>query len=259
MMNEVYGLLNATNMAAFDLIFYRMIGFFAVCPYFKEKRTPKKVIAIMAIIMAYLLSLHEPLQQMAVTQSFDEHIKWGAMNLVVGIIVGSVVLLALELVRMTGKMIAYSMQLSFSQMVDPNSGSNSDAITATLYFIFSLIFMEAGGIYILIDIMLSTFDVVPLTGFVIKKTLWVEIALTFGKTFVYALLLGIPFLTIGLLLNIALGVISKGAPSMNLFSIGFPMAIFLGILGLYLIMPHLVRELFTYFVVLKNDYLTLLH
>lgn len=210
--------------------------------------------------MAYLLSLNETLQTMAsASSSLDEHIKWGVMNLAVGALVGTTVLLALEVVRLTGKMIACAMQLSFSQMVDPNSGTNSDAVTASMYFLFSLVFVEAGGIFILLDIMLSTFDIVPLTDFIIKPTIWYEIAFTFGETFTYAVLLGAPFLMIGLLLNIALGVISKGAPSMNLFSIGFPMAIFLGILGLYLIMPSLLQEMFTYFMVLKKDYLGLIH
>ncbi|CAH7370805.1 Flagellar biosynthesis protein FliR [Vibrio chagasii] len=257
-MNDVYSLLSINNIIAFDLVFYRTLGFFLVCPYFREQRVPKVAVIILSFGMAFILAMHDDIWLTAdVSLELSEHVQWGFMNLVIGALTGFVLLFSLEVVRLTGKIISYAMQLSFSQMVDPSTGTNQDAISTLLYFVFSLIFMEAGGIIIMVDILSSTFHIVPLTNFVIKPSLWYEIAFTFGKTFLYGVLLALPFLMAKMLMDTGLGVISKSAPSMPLFQLGFPCAILLGLLGLKLIMPMLITDLFVYFMKMRTEYLDL--
>ncbi len=242
------------------LIFFRVTGFFAVCPLITEYKVPVKVIIMFSFGYSLILSGNEAFIKLYVGDSaptFDLLLVIG--NSFVGVVFGLVVLLAFQMVKMAGKMTAFAMQMGFLQMVDPANGKSSDAVSTFMYIVFSLVFVSSGGLMMFFDVLEASFVKYPLTSpFFIGDQLF-NLVTSFSYTFLYGTLIAIPFTAAGLLINTALAVISKSAPSMNLFTIGFPTCIFLGIIGMYLLGEQIYLDMLHYLFKLKHFHLEALN
>ena len=217
---------------------------------------PVKVIVMFSLGYSLVLSGNSTFKEMHLGDnpvSFDVLLAVG--NSFIGFVFGLVVLLAFSMVKMAGKMTAFAMQMGFLQMVDPASGKNSDAVSTFMYIVFSLVFVSSGGLTMFFKVLESSFVQYPLTSPYFKGEQLLKLVSTFSYTFLYGTLIAIPFTATGLLINTALAVISKSAPSMNLFTIGFPTCIFLGLIGMHLLGEQVYLDMLYYLFKLKTFHL----
>lgn len=231
----------------FSLCFSRVIGFMVVTPYFGDKYFPASAKVVLSMVISFLIAA-KLVSSSELNINLDNMFAHIAINMFVGFIVGTILLMAITLVKLSAQIMAYAMQLGFAQMVDPNSGSSGSVIGNIMFVAFSLTFVSSGGLLVLIELLSYSFDVYGVDALSVDMNAAMDNVRGFSNVFMYSLAVAIPFTASALLVNVALAVVSKSAPSMNLFSIGFPLVIILGITALGILIPHVVAELNTFFI-----------
>ncbi len=219
-------------LGVFWFPFVRCAGFFIMTPIFGDGAVPSRVkillagvicLLIMPLIDSSKLPLFNPFTFNTVLLTFYQ--------LLFGGLLGFVVLLFFTIYTMAGQAISMQMGLAMAIMNDPSNGI-SVAIIGRFYLIFcTLLFLSFDAHLVILSIFVDSFNhwhlgsTLPLTGMT-------EIVQMLGWVIGSALMIAAPAIAIMLLSNVAFGFMSKAAPSLNIFALGFPMTIILGMFAL---------------------------
>lgn len=225
------------SLADFIWPFSRISGFFAIAPVFSSAYVSVRVRVMLAIIIT--LSI---LPFLPVTNYPDPLSLNGVLTLIVqfiiGLTIGIIVQVAFNAVTIAGENIALTMGLGFAQLTDPVNGVSIPMISQFLTICVSMFFLSINGHLELIHALSESFSVVPIMQ-VFDLSSTSTIVYWAGKMFIGAIMISIPVVTCLLFVNIALGLMTRVAPQMNIFSIGFPLSIMLGFIFILLALPSI--------------------
>jgi len=160
-------------------------------------------------------------------------------QVVIGVMMGLILQIVFTAVSAAGEFISLSMGLGFAMMVDPNSGVQTPVVSQFLVILATLVFVSIGGHLILIELLLDSFRLWPIAVGPSKF----DIAMVWDMLqwsillFTGAAMIALPAMIILLLTNSAMGVISRAAPSLNVFAVGFPLTLLMGIIVLIVLLP----------------------
>jgi flagellar biosynthesis protein FliR len=165
-----------------------------------------------------------------------------AQQILIGLTIGFVLQMVFSAMSQAGETIALSMGLGFASMVDPQQGVQVPVVSSYFVIMSTLIFLALNGHVALIELTLMSFDSMPIAvDGIVRGDLWALVS--WGSTmFVYGLLVALPAVASMLLVNLSMGVITRAAPQLNIFAVGFPMMILLGFVLLLLTLPVLVPQ-----------------
>ena len=158
-----------------------------------------------------------------------------ANQITIGILMGLILQVVLAAVATGGQAIAGSMGLSMAQMIDPNLG-NVPVVASFLVILASLIFLGLGGHVLLLELLIQSFEMLPIGQGLLSLNAVGALLGWSSMIFLGAVLLALPMLVILLAVNIGLGVVVRAAPTLNIFAVGFPAMILVGMLMLYVLM-----------------------
>jgi len=130
------------------------------------------------------------------------------------------------------------MGLSMANMIDPNVG-NVPVLAQLLLVMSTLIFVGVGGHALLMGLILDSFNVLPIGETLLDQNHWGRLVTWSGMMFAGAVLLALPVMVSMLFINVGLGVVTKAAPSLNIFAVGFPAMLLAGLLILILSMDSI--------------------
>ena len=229
------------QVAAFIWPLMRISAMFISVPLFSIKAVPARVrlilsIAITCVIMPLLPTFPE-------LEMFSyEGMTVAIAQVMIGLSTGFIVQLVFSAVVFAGQGIALSMGLGFASMIDPQNGQQVPVV-AQLYVISStLIFLGLDGHLLLIKMLLDSFTSLPIgIDGIDKADIWSIIAWS-SRMFAGGLLLAMPVIASLLLVNISFGVATRAAPQLNIFSVGFPVTLMLGILLIWLTLPDVLDQ-----------------
>jgi flagellar biosynthetic protein FliR len=225
--------------------FVRIGALMAIFPVLSSRAVPMRVKLIVTIVMTIAV-----MPSIQLTSPIDPFTQEGIMMMAtqagIGLAMGLVFVIVFQSFTLAGQMIANAMGLGFAAMVDPGTGVNSPVVSQIFTILVSLLFVVMNGHLLLIRMLADSFVAMPLTGGFLTLTSVHAVALLGSQLFIWAMMVALPVLTALLLVNIALGVISRAAPTLNIFSIGFVITI-LGGLGLIWWLLPLLGEQFTLF------------
>ena len=134
-----------------------------------------------------------------------------------------------------GQAISASMGLSMANLIDPNLG-NVPVIAQFLIVIGILIFVGFGGHAILIGIVSESFNSMPIGQALLSQNAFGQVLRWSSMMFLGAVLMALPIMVTLLFINMGLGVVTRAAPSLNIFAVGFPALILAGLLILLISM-----------------------
>lgn len=155
-----------------------------------------------------------------------------AFELMIGIFLALVLQIVNAAIVTAGQSMSMSMGLGMAQTIDPNAGQ-VPVIASFLVVLSTLIFLSLGGHLFLIELLLQSFSAIPIGGGDIDFTasIW-NLTMWSSMAFLGAVLIALPVMLIMMLINLCIGVVTRAAPALNIFAVGFP-AMLLG--GLILI------------------------
>ena len=220
----------------------RILGFVAIAPPFGNNGVPVNVKVILGVFLALIVA-----PTIAPLSNVDLMSITGVMvliqQLIIGLAMGFIVRLIFAGVEMAGEVIGLTMGLGFATFYDPQTRGRSSAIAQFLVIITTLVFLSMNVHLAMFEALINSFKTIPIStslemGFSVKRlAIWGE------EIFKIGMILSMPIVAALLITNIALGVLTRAAPQLNLFGIGFPITITVGFLMLTLILPYLLLPL----------------
>ena len=153
-----------------------------------------------------------------------------AQQLLIGVAMGFALQVIFDALGLAGQLLANSMGLSFAFNVDPLRGSSTAALGQLYIILATLTFLALGGHLALLEVLVNGFTTLPVgTTGLGREGLWMMV-LWGGQLFAGALMIALPGVTALLIVNLAFGVVSRAAPTLNLFAVGFPISLVIGLL-----------------------------
>jgi flagellar biosynthetic protein FliR len=218
--------------------FIRIGACFMVAPAFGALFIPPRLRLVLAGAVAYLVAPLIP-HPTGIEVFSVGGIVVTIQQVIIGVSLGFALNVLFDAVSMGGQLLANSMGLSFAFNVDPMRGTGTPALGQLYALLVMLTFLALDGHLALIEVLVEGFRSLPIgqTG-LSNEGLWQLVA--WGtQIFSGALAVALPGITALLIVNIAFGVMSRAAPSLNLFAVGFPISLVFGLVIVLVGLPSL--------------------
>ncbi len=160
-----------------------------------------------------------------------------AQQILIGLAMGFTLQLVFGALMIAGESIAMTMGLGFASMVDPTNGVNVPVISQLFIIVGTLLFLALGGHLMLIQLVVSSFETMPIATTGVSRDSFYALAAWGSQMFIGALWVAIPALVSMLVITLSMGVMTRAAPQLNIFSVGFPVTMFAGFIILILTLP----------------------
>ena len=214
----------------------RISTFLLTAPFFSIRAVSVRIRVLLAVLLTWMVY---PLTEWPLLDPFTAI---GLREVFLQVFIGALMGLLLQIVNAAlvigGQAISASMGLSMANMVDPNMG-NVPVIAQFLIICSTLIFLGLGGHVLVISLLLESFQNFPI-GRMIQALALMALTIEWSAMmFLGAILIGLPLMSSLLFINIGLGVITRAAPALNIFAVGFPAMILAGIILLSLSMTSI--------------------
>jgi flagellar biosynthetic protein FliR len=233
----------------------RISAFLLVAPIFSISVVNIRIRVVIAFFLTLTVyPLHQwqninPISSFGLSAFFFEAIIGLLMGLIAQVVVAAVVV--------AGQSIANAVGLGMANMMDPNLG-NVPVISQFFIIISTLVFLLNSGHLILTGLLLETFNYFPVGSSINVGDLYGKFIPWSSMIFLGALLIAIPVMVAMLFLNIGVGIITRAAPSLNIFAIGFPAFLFGGFLFLLISIPVITNRIewiwLRSFIIIRNIY-----
>ena len=159
-------------------------------------------------------------------------------QLMIGVFMGLALQIVTAAVVVAGQTISNSMGLSMANLIDPNLG-NVPVIAQFLLILSTLIFVSLGGHAMLLALILESFATLPVGSSLFGPQAYAQLVSWSSMIFLGALLTALPVMVTLLFISIGLGVVTRAAPSLNIFSVGLPATIVVGFVVLLLSLANI--------------------
>lgn len=218
---------------------------FTMTPIFGAQNVPIYIKAGLALLMSYILFplLAQP-ETGVPMNNFIAYAFLVICEFLVGLIFGFAASLIFASVQMTGHLLDTQIGFGMVNVIDPQFGQQVPLIGNFKYILALLIFLTTNGHHVLLSAFLSSFKMIPITHVVYHANALASIITDMViNTFVIALKISLPVLVSLLLTDIALGILSRTMPQMNIFVVGIPGKIIVGLFVLSMALPFYVAFL----------------
>jgi flagellar biosynthetic protein FliR len=163
-------------------------------------------------------------------------------QLFIGALMGLMLQVAVGAIVLAGQTIAASMGLTMASMIDPNIG-NVPVISQFLMILSTLIFLGFGGHIIMLSMVLESFHTLPIGKMLLGQEAFGKVIAWSAMVFLGGVMIALPVMVSLLFINIGLGVVTRAAPSLNIFSVGFPATIAAGFIVLIISLESIVSRI----------------
>ncbi|OLQ79144.1 flagellar biosynthetic protein FliR [Photobacterium proteolyticum] len=212
--------------------FFRMGAAMLAMPFFGDALIPVWVRALLVLSLVVITAPLMPVMPAVDLLSFTA-LFLALEQAIWGIFFGLIIHLLFSVLTMLGQIVSLQMGLGMAVMNDPVNGM-SVAILGRMFLVFStLLFLALEGHLLVIDILVQSFSVWPVGSGLSVPSLQLVVNM-FGWMFASALALALPAIVSMLLANISFGVMNRAAPSLNVYALGFPMTMLLGLFSVLL-------------------------
>lgn len=225
-------------LALFIFPMARILALLATAPVFNNAALPVRVRLIAGLAITLALSPALPPMPAIPASSWVGLVILGE-QILIGVLLGFALRIAFAAVDVAGELIGLQMGLSFATFFDPTSGGQTPVITEVLGLLTALIFLSLNGHLLALSVLADSFTLLPVTATPIRAAALSSLLAWSATLFSTGLLLALPLITALLIANIALGVLARIAPQLNLFAVGFPVTLALGFLVLLLTLPYI--------------------
>lgn len=224
-------------LAALMFPLARLLGLFATAPIFSNRGVSVRV--RLAIGLGVGIALLPVMPAMpAVPPGSGVGLMIMVQQMFIGIAIGFMLRIVFAAIDMAGSLIGMQMGLSFAIFFDPDAGGQTAVLSDFMSLVATLLFLAINGHLIMIDLLVRSFEWLPVGTASVSADGWGYIARAGTAVFATGLLLSLPVVAVLLVANIALGILTRAAPQLNLFAIGFPITLAMGFFALMLIMTN---------------------
>jgi flagellar biosynthetic protein FliR len=235
----------AVNGVLFTLVLVRMSGLVLFVPFFDNARHPVQVKAGFSALLALLVM--GTLGPGAWPARALEWSPWAylwavASEFGVGALLGVTAAALLGGVQMAGQLMGQNMGLDIANLIDPERDIEVSLVSQFKMMLFLVAFTAIDGHHVFLSALARSYGAVPLAGLNVSWPAVGRVVRAIGFLFVLGVELSAPVVAAGLLVNVVLGFLGRTVPQLNIFIVGFPVQIALG-LGVLLMMAGMMTGL----------------
>ncbi len=230
--------LTTTDFFAFLMALFRIAGIILTAPFLGARNIPPQVQIGFALVLTFIVFPVLPRGGFALPENLAVFIVATLSEVAVGALIGFVASLFFAAVQSAGMLIDQELGFSLANVLDPISNEQVSIIGHFKNALAFLVFLGINGHHLLIDGIVRSFRVVPLLGLRVSENLRVAVSLhAAGQVFDIAVKIAAPAMTAVFLTSVALALVARTVPEMNIFIMGFSVRIAVGFVVLLLFVP----------------------
>jgi flagellar biosynthesis protein FliR len=224
------------GIVVFLLVFFRMAALFVVSPIFGRQNIPSYYKIGFSFMLALILVNTLKIQEVSITHIYD-FVLLVFKEIMVGLLIGFVAYIIFTSIYLAGQMVDMQVGFGMVSVLDPVTNLQVP-VTSNFYFILSmLVFTALNGHHILIRAVFQSYEILPIGQAAFTTQLKSDMLVLFGDIFILGFKIGAPVLAAIILTDVALGILSKTVPQLNVFMVGMPLKILLGIAVIVVTIP----------------------
>ncbi len=219
------------------LIMTRVGGMMIAAPIFSHRSIPRRLMIAMALgltVTIMIVYIDTPLPQISNVYEL------GLLCLresFVGLMIGLVFAVVFYGVRLAGSIVGYQIGFAMVNVVDPNSSAQVSILGEVWFLLGTLIFLAINGHHMIIEGTALSFTVLPLGQVDAGGAVGTWFLKYTSFAFVLAIRLASPVMITIFLIEVTMGILARTMPQMNIFIVGFPIKIFVGLLMIGISLP----------------------
>ncbi|WAA10729.1 flagellar biosynthetic protein FliR [Fervidibacillus albus] len=231
----------------FLLVLIRVVSFFMTIPIFSYRAVPIRFKIGFATFLAVILSLSIEAKPIEIDGVF---LLLAMKEALVGLVLGLFGYIIMSAVQVAGGFIDFQMGFAIANVIDPQTGAQSPIIGQYLYIFALLFLLSIDGHHLLIDGIFHSFDFIPLDepflAFGEEGTILLVMK-TFATMFMIAFQISLPIVASLFLVDVALGIVARTVPQMNVFVVGLPVKILVSFLLMFFVIGTMIAAIQTIF------------
>lgn len=224
-------------LAAFLFPLARVLALVAALPVLGHQAVPRRVKLLLGI--AITVAIAPAIGPIPAIPVFSlEGFAVLAQQVLVGLAMAFAVRVVFAAVELAGELASLQMGLGFASFYDPLASSFSPVVSQFLGMLTALFFLALNGHLVVVSVLAESFGTFPVGGLALGAGGLRTIVLWGGKVFLAGVLLALPVIAALLVTNIALAVLNRASPQLNIFAVGFPLTLAVGFAALALSLPY---------------------
>ncbi|MGB5458010.1 MAG: flagellar biosynthetic protein FliR [Gammaproteobacteria bacterium] len=222
--------------------FMRIGAMFAAIPIFSARSVPVRIRILLAFFLAWILVPVIP-KPPVVDLISAQALLISVYQVLIGVAMGFILQMVFSAFVIAGQSIAMAMGLGFASIIDPQNGVQVPVVSQAFLIMVTLVFLALNGHLLLIEVLADSFQRLPVGPVAISHDgLW-QLVSWGSNMFVGGMLVALPAVAALLLVYLAFGVTSRAAPQLNIFAVGFPVMIMVGLAFIILTLPSITDHL----------------
>ncbi len=224
-------------ITAFLFPLARIFGLLASAPIFNNVAQPQRIrLGVGLVITLAIVPVLPPMPAVPPGSWLGFVIL--AQQILIGVLLGFTLRIAFAAIDVAGDLIGFQMGLSFAVFYDPQNAGQTPVLSEFLGLLAMLIFLAMNGHLLTLQVLVESFRLLPVsatpfsTGGISSMLAWSSVLFSAG------LLLALPLIAALLIANLAMGVLARVAPQLNIFAVGFPVTLIAGFIVLMFSIPY---------------------
>jgi flagellar biosynthetic protein FliR len=216
----------------------RILGLITAAPVFGNTGVPMLIKLTLGVTLAAIVAPIIPPVPTVDPTSWAGLLVAG-QEMLIGVAMGFSMRLVFAAIEFGGEIASSTMGFSFASFFDPSSAGRTSAISQFLALVATLAFLAMNAHLVMIEALVESFFTLPISGSPMSLTAPLEMVRWGGRIFASGLQISLPIVAALLVTNIALAILTRAAPQLNLFGIGFPITLGAGFLVISITLPYL--------------------
>ena len=248
-----------TQFISFLLVLFRISAILLTAPLFGSKNIPMRVRVTLSLVIAIVLmtSLNQE-KRLDNTLLIQSQNAIGLLMMIFretlfGIAIGYTARLTFMGVQLAGQMVGLQMGFGMSRILDPTTRANVTIVAQYNVTVAMLIFLLIGGHHHILMGLARSFSAVPLARWEMSKSFAEHLSTVFASIFATALKIAIPVMAALFLTKIALAIVARTMPQMNVFIVGMPLQIAVGLMAMAISLPFFAKVLGALFMTMRDN------
>ncbi|KDR95178.1 flagellar biosynthetic protein FliR [Peptoclostridium litorale DSM 5388] len=214
------------------LIFSRLTGMLIIAPIFGRNNLPNIfklaiALAMSIVVLPATLEWSEQINQL----DFGIVVLFSIKEFLIGLLIGYIFNLFFSAFLIAGGMIDMDIGFAVARIIDPQGGVDTSVTGNFLYIFATLIFLILDGHHQMLKLIVKSFELLPVQAPLNLGPAYMEIIIRLiGDVFIYSIKLAVPIIITIFIVNMVLGILARTMPQMNVFIVGMPLKIFVGML-----------------------------
>ena len=216
----------------------RILAMISTSPVLGNQQVPKRVKIGLATLLAIIIAPTLPVMP-SVSIGSPQGLLIIIQQIIIGVAMGFTMRLIFTAIEMAGELAGLQMGLGFASFYDPMNSSYSPIVARWLGMVAALAFLSTDGHLYMLSALAESFTTLPI-GNAMSNEGYFSVVSWGSSIFAFGLQIALPIVAALLITNIALGILTRAAPQLNLFAVGFPITLTIGFVVLALSMPYFI-------------------